>query len=289
MALEVRSLATHFLLCLLFVLCMNLEKKITLLVIDAQFDFCAPQGTLYVPGAEEDMERLVALISRASDRIGHIVATLDTHQVLDIAHPGFWKNAAGQSPPPFTPISSADIEKGTWMPRFEVPYACDYVHRLEEQGEFQHFIWPEHCLAGTRGAALVDSLAHALREWSHNSQCNYQTVVKGDHPLAEHFGVFRAQIPVPGNSKTDLNQPLLDELSLNDEIWIAGEARSHCVATSLRQILRHAPALIPKVVLLTDCMSDVTGLGYLADPIYAEARKAGIRFTTSIEIGAQPA
>ncbi len=263
---------------------MSSDKKITLLIIDAQFDFCAPQGALYVPGAEQDIERLVALIDRASHRIGHIVATLDTHQVLDIAHPGFWKNAAGQSPPPFTAISSADVEKGTWAPRFEVPYARNYVHQLEKQGEFQHFIWPEHCLAGTRGAALVDTLSHALREWSHLSQRNYQTVVKGEHPLAEHFGVFRAQIPVPGSPKTELNQLLLDELGQSDEIWIAGEARSHCVATSLRQILRYAPELVPKVVLLTDCMSDVTGLGYLADPIYAEARKTGVRFTTSIEL-----
>lgn len=263
---------------------MSSDKKITLLIIDAQFDFCAPQGALYVPGAEQDIERLVALIGQALHRIGRIIATLDTHQVLDIAHPGFWENAAGQSPPPFTAISSADVEKGTWVPRFEVPYAHDYVRQLEDQGEFQHFIWPEHCLAGTGGAALVAPLAHALREWSHHSQRNYQTVVKGEHPLAEHFGVFRAQIPVPGSPKTELNQLLLDELGQSDEIWIAGEARSHCVATSLLQILRYAPELVPKVVLLTDCMSDVTGLGYLAEPIYAEAQAAGVRFTTSMEL-----
>ncbi len=265
---------------------MNPDKKITLLIIDSQYDFCAPQGTLYVPGAEEDIERLVALIDRTTALIGHIIATLDTHQVLDIAHPGFWENAAGQSPAPFTAISSTDVERGTWVPRFEADYARQYVHKLEEQGEFQHFIWPEHCLTGTRGAALIDTLARALREWSYHSQRNYQTVVKGEHPLAEHFGVFRAQIPVPGSPKTELNQSLLDQLSQNDEIWIAGEARSHCVATSLRQILRYAPKLIPQLVMLTDCMSDVTGLGHLADPIYAEARAVGVRFATSVEVGA---
>lgn len=65
---------------------------------------------------------------------------------------------------------------------------------------------------------------------------------------------------------------------------MAGEARSHCVATSLRQMIRYAPGLLPKVVLLTDCMSDVTGLGHLADPIYEEARTLGVRFTTSTEL-----
>lgn len=255
-----------------------------LLIIDAQYDFCAPEGTLFVPGAVEDTERMATLMRTAKDRIDHLVITLDTHQVLDIAHPGFWENAVGDNPPPFTPISSSDIEAGIWRPRFEAEYATNYVRALEEQGEFQHFIWPEHCLIGTRGAALVDVLAEAIRAWSHHTQRNYVAVVKGEHPLAEHFGVFRAQIPIPGEPKTDLNQPLLNDLAQYDELWIAGEARSHCVATSLKQILRFAPELVPKVVLLTDCTSDVTGLGHLADPIYAEARKRGVRFATSTEL-----
>ncbi len=255
--------------------------SITLLIIDAQFDFCSPNGTLFVPGAVEDVARLVALIDRSADHLSRIIATLDTHQVLDIAHPGFWANAQGQHPAPFTAISFAEMEAGTWRPLYAADYARNYVHELETQGEFQHFIWPEHCLAGTRGAALVDPLARSLAAWSRRTGRNYETVLKGEHPLAEHFGVFRAQIPVPGAAKTALNQALLDELADADQIWLAGEARSHCVATSLRQILRYAPALAPKVSLLTDCTSDVTGMGHLAEPIYAEARVAGVRFVTS--------
>ncbi|MBU1822737.1 MAG: isochorismatase family protein [Bacteroidetes bacterium] len=263
---------------------MPTDPTIALLIIDAQYDFCAPEGTLFVPGAVEDTQRLATLIGRAKDRIQHLVVTLDTHQVLDIAHPGFWQDAQGKSPAPFTPISLADITASVWRPRFDADYATGYVRALEEQGEFQHFIWPEHCLVGTRGAALVDVLADAVREWTHHTQRNYVAVVKGEHPLAEHFGVFRAQIPVPGVAKTQLNQPLLDELSGYDEVWLAGEARSHCVATSLKQILRFAPQLAPKVVLLTDCTSDVTGLGYLADPIYEQARASGVRFAASTDL-----
>ncbi len=254
---------------------------ITLLIIDAQFDFCSPEGTLFVPGAAEDITRLVTLIDRSVEYLSRIVATLDTHQVLDIAHPGFWADKQGQHPAPFTPISYAEVQAGTWRPLYSADYARDYVRELEAQGEFQHFIWPEHCLAGTRGAALVDPLARSLAAWSRRTGRNYQTVVKGEHPLAEHFGVFRAQVPVPGVAKTELNQPLLDELAEADQIWLAGEARSHCVATSLHQILRFAPNLVPKVSLLTDCTSDVTGMGYLAEPIYAEARAAGVRFVTA--------
>lgn len=263
---------------------MTTPTLLALLVIDAQNDFCTPEGALFVPGAVEDIERLATLIHRAKHRIQHLVVTLDTHQVLDIAHPGFWEDSEGTPPTPFTLITSADLEAGTWRPRFEAEYAKEYVRSLEKQGEFQHFIWPEHCLIGTHGAALTDPLAKAIHEWTHYTQRNYLAVVKGEHPLAEHFGVFRAQIPVPDVAKTELNQALLADLALYDELWIAGEARSHCVATSLKQILHYAPELALKVVLITDCTSDVTGLGHLADPIYAEARERGVRFATSTEL-----
>jgi nicotinamidase-related amidase len=263
---------------------MTTTKKIALLIIDAQFDFCSPEGTLYVPGAQEDMQRITALIEQKIDHIDQIIVTLDTHQVLDIAHPGFWENTKGESPPPFTPISATEVEQGVWHARFDKEYSIKYLRQLETQGEFQHFIWPEHCLIGTRGAALDDTLADALQKWSHQNQKNYKAIVKGENPLAEHFGVFRAQIPVPGEPKTELNQALLDDLEQYDELWVAGEARSHCVAASLKQILRYAPKLAPKVVILTDCMSDVTGLGHLADPIYAEALTVGVRFTTTTDL-----
>lgn len=260
------------------------NKKVALLIIDAQFDFCSPEGALYVPGAEEDINRINVLIEQKIGAIDQIFATLDTHQVLDIAHPGFWENALGENPEPFTPISAADVEAGIWQARFDAEYASQYLRQLEAQGEFQHYIWPEHCLIGTGGAALDRSLSETLKKWSHHNQKNYTAIVKGEHPLAEHFGVFRAQIPVPGEPKTELNRALLNDLAQYDELWIAGEARSHCVATSLKQLMQFAQALIPRVVMVSDCMSDVTGLGHLADPIYTEARKAGVRFINSTDL-----
>ena len=260
------------------------RESVVLLIIDAQYDFCDPDGALFVPGAVQDVARLAALVERSGVGIDQIVVTLDTHHVLDIAHPGFWQDAAGMPPAPFTPITSADIETGIWQPAFEADYVEDYVRQLEAQGEFQHFIWPEHCLVGTRGAALAEPLAGVLRDWSERVQKNYAAVMKGLHPLAEHFGVFQAQIPVPGAPETGFNQPLLDDLARYDQIWLAGEARSHCVATSLRQLLRHAPELAKKVTLLTDCTSNVTNLGHLADPIYAEAEETGVNFATSTQL-----
>ncbi|GAB3039728.1 cysteine hydrolase family protein [Spirosoma pulveris] len=251
------------------------------LIIDTQFDFCHPQGALFVPGAEQDVERMSALIRNHADQIDHIVVTLDTHQVLDIAHPLFWHDASGKHPAPFTRISGEEVDAGRWIPRFSPEKAIAYIHNLEADGQFAHFIWPEHCLIGSRGAALHDTLLDALKNWSQQRDLDYVAVQKGLYPLSEHFGIFRAQVPDAAVPETQLNRALIADLTRFDCIYLMGEAKSHCVANSLKQILDFAPELVPKLILVTDCMSDVTGLGYLADPIYAEARSRNVRFLES--------
>lgn len=254
------------------------------LIIDTQFDFCHPEGALFVPGAEQDVERMADLIYRHADQIDHIVVTLDTHHILDIAHPLFWHDKQSQHPAPFTRISAAEVDAGEWVPRFFADRARQYVRDLEADGQFEHFIWPEHCLIGSRGAALHDTLLNALKDWSHQRDRDYTAVPKGLYPLTEHFGIFRAQVPDPAVPETQLNNGLIAELDRFDTIYLMGEAKSHCVANSLKQLVDFAPELLPKLVVVTDCMSDVTGLAHLADPIYAEARDRQVRFADSTQI-----
>jgi nicotinamidase/pyrazinamidase len=254
------------------------------LIIDAQYDFCNPQGALFVPGAAEDMQRLKKLITQHIQAIDYICVTLDTHPVNDISHPAFWKDIQGKFPPPFTQITSADIEQSKWTPRFRAAEAIQYVKALEKQGEFPHFIWPEHCLAGSKGAALDEAIQQAVHDWAVATGKNYEALIKGTNPLTEHFGIFMAQIPIKGQPETQLNQRLIETLSQFDHIYLAGEARSHCVATSLKQVLMYAPELAQKIIIVEDCMSDVTGLGHLGEPIYAEARKKGLRFAKASEL-----
>ncbi len=255
--------------------------KNAFLIIDAQFDFCHPDGALFVPGAELDIDRISHLIRQHSDQIDHIVVTLDTHHVLDIAHPLFWADATGNHPAPFTQITGENVGEEQWLPRFSPEKARQYIHDLEADGQFAHFIWPEHCLIGSRGAALHDTLFDALKDWSQQRNRDYVAVQKGLYPLSEHFGIFRAQVPDPAVPETQFNSALIADLNRFDAVYLMGEARSHCVANSLAQILDFAPELVSKLVVITDCMSDVTGLGYLADHIYAEARRQNVRFMES--------
>ena len=70
--------------------------KIHLLVIDPQKDFMDDSDSaLPVSGANEDMNRLADMIDRIGDKIADIHVTLDSHQVIDVGHSGFWRNQTG--------------------------------------------------------------------------------------------------------------------------------------------------------------------------------------------------
>lgn len=258
------------------------QRKINaLLVIDMQYDFCNPNGALFVKGAVEDCERVSDWIRTNKEEIDQITLTLDSHTVLDIAHPGFWQDKDGNSPNPFTLISLDDINNGTWTPRFFASNAIKYISDLEAQGEYKHCIWPEHCLIGTKGNAIEDNVAAAVSEWVRQGKFAIRYVTKGTHPLTEHFGAFAAQVPLANSPETQINQDLLGLLSEYHNVFLAGEAKSHCVATTLKQILKYAPQLASKLVILEDTMSPVPGFENIADSIYEEAKNQGVRFSTT--------
>lgn len=258
--------------------------KNAFLIIDTQFDFCHPDGALFVPGADQDVVRMANLIRNYADQIDHIVVTLDTHHVLDIAHPLFWRDEQGNHPAPFIQITGDEVDAGQWIPLFSPDKARKYIHDLEADGQFTHFIWPEHCLIGSKGAALHDTLLEALKAWSQQRDLDYMAVQKGVYPLSEHFGIFRAQVPDPDVPETQLNIGLITDLARFDTVYLMGEAKSHCVANSLKQLLDFAPEVVSNLVVVTDCTSDVAGLGHLADPIYGEARRRNVRFIQSDEV-----
>ena len=88
-----------------------MKKKIALLVIDAQHDFCSPNGALFVPGAEEDNKRLSQWILNNKESIGYIGCTMDSHHINDIAHPGYWVDKNGNNPNPITTITEDHVER----------------------------------------------------------------------------------------------------------------------------------------------------------------------------------
>ncbi len=252
-----------------------------LLIIDMQNDFCKPGGALYVEGAGNDIIRLGKFISEFSDRIDHIIMTQDNHQVIDISHPEFWEDQNKNHPAPFTVINTENIRKGIWKPRFMKEQAINYIYSLEQQGEFPHVIWPEHCIIGSYGAAIADEIMQPVKAWARKGNF-FDVVIKGTNPLTEHFGALKANVPVENSPETQLNTDLVRKLQRFETIIVAGEAKSHCVATTVRQML-DIEGIAQKLLILEDCMSDVTGFETIALPIYEKAKTMGARFVSSTE------
>lgn len=259
---------------------MNLTRN-ALLLIDAQYDFCHPNGALFVKGADEDMYRLSDWIKNNSNELDFICFTLDQHLWKTIFHPIWFQDEKGLDPKPFTTITALDIINGKWIPQFFPQETLRYLQDLEDQGQFAHTIWPYHCLMGSQGASLFEPVAKAIFDWAKHKK-DYLPMPKGTHPLTEHYGIFQAQIPINDEPNTLLNWDLIQKLNQYERIFIAGEAQSHCVATSIDQLLKYAPHVAKKVVILTDCMSPVPGFEHLADEIYLRANEV-MSMTTSKE------
>jgi nicotinamidase/pyrazinamidase len=258
-----------------------MKTDVLLFVIDMQNDFCFPGGALYVNGAEKDAERLGGFISANSEVIDHIIMTQDNHNVIDISHPVYWEDKDGNHPLPFTRISTGDVNEGLWRPRFEQEKAVAYIRSLDEQAEFPHVIWPEHCIIGSRGAAIADDVLEPVRDWARKGRI-FDLVIKGTNPLTEHFGALRANIPLENAPETQLNTRLVKRLGEFKTILVAGEAKSHCVATTVKQML-NIGGLSRRLVIIEDCMSDVKGFETLALPIYENAKRKGASFVKSTE------
>lgn len=265
-----------------------------LLIIDGQVDFMdLKDSALPVPGATADMDRVIKFIENNSKHLGAISSTLDSHRSIDISHPSFWSDKDGNPVAPFTQITYKDLQEGKFTANFDPKWAFEYVKKLEDQGEFPHFIWPYHCLIGSAGAALYAPLSKALNKWELENGRIVKYVTKGDNPYTEHFGAFRANIEIAKDPKTQFNQSLVKLLMEHDDVYFAGEAKSHCVVNTLRQAVTEVPALASKIVLLEDCMSDVTGLPAAfykhVESIYNDAKAKGVRTAKSTDIIAAPA
>lgn len=250
-----------------------------LLIVDPQNDFCHPDGALYVPGAQEDMLRLAEFVIQNKQQISQIIITRDEHQVNDISHPSFWCNEFGEFPAPYTSISLQDVEQKRWYPLFMNDEVKQYLYDLEQSGEMAHVIWPEHCLAGSWGAAIDDNVMEAVADWARDGHF-YTIVSKGQNPLTEHFGALRANVMRQDDSSTQVNHRLVSYLAEASHIIIAGEARSHCVANTLKQMMEQ-PAIQGQIILLSDCMSNVEGMEDVADSIYNKAIETGVQWVES--------
>ncbi|MCA9357081.1 hypothetical protein KC872_02630 [Candidatus Kaiserbacteria bacterium] len=235
--------------------------NVQLLIIDPQNDFMDIKGAaLPVAGANDDMNRLATMLDRVGQKLQKVHVTMDSHQLVDIAHPAFWRDANGVSPNPMTMISFASIKDGTWSPRRPElrDYVLDYAQKLEANGKYQIMVWPPHCLIGSWGHNVQTNLAAALDRWCIQRVRNIDFVTKGTNVLTEHYGALLAEVPIAKDPSTQLNGRFLSMLQQADLVVVAGEASSHCVKATVEQVAENIGSEhVKKFQLLTDCMSPV--------------------------------
>ena len=260
-------------------------KNVHLMIIDPQNDFCDPKGALSVPGADADMDRLSEFIKRTGDKLTDIHVTLDSHHLVDIAHPIFWKNTKGEHPEPFTIITKDDVKEHNWVPTNPSFYkkALSYVDELEKEDRYQLCIWPPHCLIGSNGHNVYNNLYNALLDWEQDfAMVNY--ITKGSNIWTEHYSALKADVPDPMDPSTQVDTNFIKTLTEADEIVVAGEAGSHCLANSVRDVVdAGGEELLKKIVLLEDCTSPVPGFESLQEDFIEEMKNKGMRVVKSTE------
>ncbi|MBL8078120.1 MAG: hypothetical protein JNM55_09190 [Anaerolineales bacterium] len=287
------------------------KKKISLLVIDAQNTFCVPGFELFVGGrsgrgAVDDNVRLCEFIYRNLGTLTHITATMDTHTAQQIFHPIFFVDKDGNHPAPYTDIHAEELRSNQWTfntalaPRFGIApeygqqMMIHYAEVLEKKGKYALTIWPYHAMLGGIGHALVPALEEAIffHSIARISQPDFE--IKGDKPLTENYSVIGPEVltgPM-GETLGIRNPKFIQQLQEVDKLYIAGQAKSHCVAWTISDLLEDIqatdPELAKKVYLLEDCSSAVVVPGVVdhtdaANEAYIRFANAGMKIIKSTE------
>ncbi len=262
-----------------------MAKSVHLVVIDPQVDFCDPRGALYVKGAETDMTRLARMVNRLSTKLDDIHVTLDSHRLIDVAHPIFWKDSTGRAPAPFTIITAKDVENGRWTPVLPsmMKRMLAYVQTLEANGRYPLCIWPPHCLIGSPGHCVVPELHQALQCWEQQRFAMVDYVTKGSNPWTEHYSAIVADVPDPSDPGTQINTAFIKTLLDADIVAIAGEAGSHCLANTVRDVANNFgdDSYVKRLVLLEDATSPVPGFEPFQTDFIKEMKARGMQISNT--------
>ncbi|MFZ2489468.1 MAG: nicotinamidase [Anaerolineae bacterium] len=267
-------------------------RHVQLLLIDMQVDFCHPTGSLYVPGALGDLRRVIEFIYEHAADITEIICSLDSHLPNQIFFPSWWVDADGNHPAPFTLISRADVDTGRWRPLFERDWSREYVARLEEDARKLLTIWPYHVLLGSPGHALDPELWSAVMWHALARKTEPRWLLKGSDPRTEHYSIIKPEVVPADMPQAGVNESLLARLAAADQVFVAGEAESHCVLETVADIveaLADQPGAVARVALLRDCTSPVVhpdiDFHALAQARLAELARQGLRLVDSTEVG----
>jgi nicotinamidase-related amidase len=284
--------------------------RLCLLAVDVQNTFCIPDFELFVAGrsgrgAVDDSRRLAEFVYRNLGSISQILPSLDTHHAMQVFHAIWLVDEHGKHPGPYTLVSADDVEAGRWRanpavagaleldPGYAERHLADYTRRLAHGGKYELTIWPYHAMLGSIGHALVSAVEEAIffHTVARSSQPAFQ--VKGDNPLTEHYSMLGPEVTEgpDGDRLGTKNRDLAAKLLAFDAVVVAGQAKSHCLAWTVDDLLDDDDVrerLAERTYLLEDCTSPVVVPGAIdytdeADAAFARYADAGMHVVRSTD------
>lgn len=257
-----------------------------LLCIDMQKDFMEG-GTVPVPNSKRDVENITRFIYNNMENITQIMCSMDAHIREQIFHPCWWVNKKGENPEPYTKITYEDVINGKWR---TANMKCSkkskkYLRELEELGNRELCVWPYHCLRGCDGYTLENEFAKMIRFHSLVRITNSEIIQKGQDRFSEMYGIVKPEVV---SDDTEINLEFLKLFRKYDEIYIVGEAASHCVLETLIQIceyFKNRLDILAKITVLTDCTSPIKGFEEETNRKFDMLRdNYGIKFMKSTDV-----
>jgi nicotinamidase-related amidase len=286
--------------------------KIVLVLVDVQNTFCIPGFELFVggrsgTGAVDDNRRLCEFIYKNLNRLTRISATMDTHFAMQIFHPILLVDEMGQHPEPYTMVSFEDVHEGRWKfnqavaemlgiePEYGQRHLLHYTRELKSRQKFDLTIWPYHAMLGSVGHAWVASVEEAVFFHTVARYSQPEIEIKGKNPLTEHYSALGPEVleGPDGKKLSAKNDQIIQLVEQSQAVIIAGQAKSHCVAWTVADLLegikRRDEKLAGKVYLLEDCSSPVVVPGAVdyteaAEAEYQRFSKAGMHIVRSTEL-----
>jgi nicotinamidase-related amidase len=284
--------------------------RLGLLAVDVQNTFCVPEFELFVAGrsghgAVDDSRRLCEFVYRNLGAITQILPSLDTHHAMQVFHAIWLVDEHGEHPAPYSLISADDVAAGRWMVNpavaealgldhdYAARHLVHYTRRLAAGGKYDLTIWPYHAMLGGIGHALVSAVEEAIffHGIARSTQPDFQ--VKGENPLTEHYSMLGPEVleGPDGEKLGEKNAALVAKLLTFDAIAVAGQAKSHCLAWTIDDLLADDDVrerLAERTYLLEDCTSPVVVPGVVdytddADAAFERYADAGMHVVRSTD------
>ena len=284
--------------------------RLCVLAVDIQNTFCIPDFELFIAGrsgtgAVDDNRRLCKFLYRNLGEITQIFPSLDTHHAMQVFHAIWLVDEHGNHPDPYTLVSAQDVATGRWQMNaavaealgIDVDYAdrhlTYYTRRLAEGGKYDLTIWPYHAMLGGIGHALVSAVEEAVFFHGLARYSNPEFQVKGDNPLTEHYSLLGPEVTEgpDGDRLGGKNAKLIEKLLTFDAVVVAGQAKSHCLAWTIDDLLGDEDVreqLAERTYLLEDCTSPVVVPGVVdytdeADAAFERYAAAGMHIVRSTD------